>query len=100
MPIVLLKSACTISISASDAANVNTAARERVGEHKALQGNLDPAILGAPWNAVEAEVLDVLRRNNGHPGHIFNLGHGVTPDVDPAVLERVVETVHAYRHEA
>ena len=76
------------------------AARERVGEHKALQGNLDPAILGAPWNAVEAEVLDVLRRNNGHPGHIFNLGHGVTPDVDPAVFERVVETVHAYRHEA
>lgn len=76
------------------------AARERVGAHKALQGNLDPAILGAPWPVVEAEVLDVLRRNNGHPGHIFNLGHGVTPDVDPAVLERVVETVHAYRHEA
>ena len=76
------------------------AARERVGEHKALQGNLDPAILGAPWPAVEAEVLDVLRRNNGHPGHIFNLGHGVTPDVDPEVLERVVETVHNYRHEA
>lgn len=76
------------------------AARERVGEHKALQGNLDPAILGAPWPAVEAEVLDVLHRNNGHPGHIFNLGHGVTPDVDPEVLERVVETVHNYRHEA
>ncbi|MEM7285547.1 MAG: uroporphyrinogen decarboxylase [Actinomycetota bacterium] len=75
------------------------AARERVGDHKALQGNLDPAILGAPWNVVEAEVLDVLRRNDGHPGHIFNLGHGVTPDVDPTVLERVVETVHAYRHE-
>ncbi len=76
------------------------AARERVGDYKALQGNLDPAILGAPWNVVEAEVLDVLRRNDGHPGHIFNLGHGVTPDVDPTVLERVVETVHAYRHEA
>ena len=71
-------------------------ARKRIGEHKALQGNLDPAILGAPWPAVEAEVLDVLRRNGGHPGHIFNLGHGVTPDVDPAVLEKVVETVHAW----
>jgi uroporphyrinogen decarboxylase len=71
-------------------------ARRRIGDHKALQGNLDPGILGAPWPAVEAEVLDVLRRNAGHPGHIFNLGHGVTPDVDPAVLERVVETVHAW----
>jgi uroporphyrinogen decarboxylase len=71
-------------------------ARKRIGEHKALQGNLDPAILGAPWPAVEAEVLDILRRNGGHPGHIFNLGHGVTPDVDPAVLEKVVETVHAW----
>ena len=72
------------------------AARERIGQHKALQGNLDPAILGAPWPAVEAEVLDVLRRNGGHPGHIFNLGHGVTPEVDPTVLERVVETVHGF----
>lgn len=72
------------------------AARARVGPDKALQGNLDPALLGAPWPVVEAEVLDVLRRNQGHPGHIFNLGHGVTPDVDPGVLERVVETVHAF----
>ena len=71
-------------------------ARDRIGSDKALQGNLDPAILGAPWPAVETEVLDVLRRNGGHPGHIFNLGHGVTPDVDPAVLEKVVETVHAH----
>ncbi|MGI9621983.1 MAG: uroporphyrinogen decarboxylase [Acidimicrobiales bacterium] len=73
-------------------------ARQRVGPNRALQGNLDPAILGAPWPVVEAEVLDVLSRNAGHPGHVFNLGHGVTPDVDPAVLERVVETVHAYEH--
>ncbi len=70
-------------------------ARARIGPNKALQGNLDPGVLGAPWPAVEAEVLDVLERNGGHPGHIFNLGHGVTPDVDPGVLERVVETVHA-----
>ncbi len=72
------------------------AARDRVGPGKALQGNLDPAILGAPWPAVEAEVLEVLRQNGGHPGHIFNLGHGVTPDVDPAVLEKVVATVHDF----
>ncbi len=40
-------------------------------------------------------VRDVLARNGGHPGHIFNLGHGVLPETDPAVLERVVELVHA-----
>ena len=71
-------------------------ARDRIGPDKALQGNLDPAILGAPWHVVEAEVLDVLRRNGGHPGHVFNLGHGVTPDVDPEVLEKVVAAVHAH----
>ena len=61
----------------------------------ALQGNLDPAICLAPWPVVEAEVRDILRRNAGHPGHIFNLGHGVTPELDPEVLGRVVELVHA-----
>lgn len=75
------------------------AARKRIGPDKALQGNLDPAILGAPWPAVETEVLDVLRQNDGQPGYIFNLGHGVTPEIDPEVLERVVTTVHAYQHQ-
>lgn len=69
-------------------------ARRRVGEQHALQGNLDPAIVNAPWPVVEAEVLDVLARNGGHPGHVFNLGHGVLPETDPSVLERVVELVH------
>ncbi len=72
-------------------------ARTRVGEGKALQGNLDPAILASPWSAVEEEVLTILRLNDGHPGHIFNLGHGVTPNVNPEVLERVVQLVHQYR---
>ena len=72
-------------------------ARNRVPDRCALQGNLDPAILGAPWEVVAAEVDAVLESNAGHPGHIFNLGHGVTPDVDPEVLERVVERVHAHR---
>lgn len=72
-------------------------ARTRVPERCALQGNLDPAILGAPWEVVADEVDAVLESNAGHPGHIFNLGHGVTPDVDPEVLEKVVERVHAYR---
>ena len=72
-------------------------ARTRVPERCVLQGNLDPAILGAPWDVVAAEVDAVLASNDGHPGHIFNLGHGVTPDVDPEVLEKVVDRVHAYR---
>ena len=70
-----------------------SAARSRVGD-AALQGNLDPAICFAPWPVVEREVRAVLDDNDGHPGHIFNLGHGVLPDTDPTVLERIVELVH------
>ncbi len=69
-------------------------ARKRVPASVALQGNLDPAICYAPWPVVEAEVRDVLARNNAHPGHVFNLGHGVQPEMDPAILERVVDLVH------
>jgi uroporphyrinogen decarboxylase len=69
-------------------------ARHRVGAQRALQGNLDPAICLAPWPAVEEAALDVLRCNAGHPGHVFNLGHGVLPSTDPATLERLVELVH------
>ncbi len=70
-------------------------ARRRVPDGVALQGNLDPAVCAAPWEAVAAAVRDVLRRNAGHPGHVFNLGHGVLPELDPEVLARVVELVHA-----
>ena len=71
-------------------------ARRRVPSDRALQGNLDPAILGAPWEVVAAEVDAVLESNAGHPGHIFNLGHGVLPMTNPEQLERVVELVHSY----
>ena len=69
-------------------------ARSRVPDRVALQGNLDPALAFAPWEVVADATRDVLRRNAGHPGHIFNLGHGVMPETDPSVLERVVELVH------
>jgi len=65
-----------------------------VGE-KAVQGNLDPAVLLGPWERIEAAVRDVLARAGGRPGHIFNLGHGVLPRTDPDVLGRVRELVHA-----
>ena len=64
-----------------------------VGE-RAVQGNLDPAALTAPWDVVEREALDVLSRADGRPGHIFNLGHGVLPETDPTSLTRLVELVH------
>ena len=60
----------------------------------ALQGNLDPALCLAPWPVVEREVRAILDDNAGHPGFVFNLGHGVLPETDPAVLERIVELVH------
>jgi uroporphyrinogen decarboxylase len=69
-------------------------AAERVGAGVPLQGNLDPALLGAPWPVLEHAVLDVLRRGRSAPAHVFNLGHGVPPGTDPAVLTRVVELVH------
>ncbi|MBL8776013.1 MAG: uroporphyrinogen decarboxylase [Acidimicrobiales bacterium] len=68
-------------------------ARERVGG-RALQGNLDPALCLAPWPVVEEATRDVLRRGGGR-GHVFNLGHGVLPETDPTVLEKVVALVHA-----
>jgi len=69
-------------------------AEQRVGPHRALQGNVDPAVLFAPWPAVEREVRRVLAEGRAAPGHVFNLGHGVLPDTDPDVLTRVVELVH------
>jgi uroporphyrinogen decarboxylase len=66
----------------------------RVGPEKALQGNLDPAILFAPPDVVDAAVDSVLDAASELPGHIFNLGHGVLPTTNPEVLQRVVERVH------
>lgn len=70
-------------------------ARRRIGRPITLQGNLDPAVCLGPIPAVEDEVRAILALNDGHPGHIFNLGHGVLPETDPGVLAHVVELVHA-----
>jgi uroporphyrinogen decarboxylase len=66
----------------------------RFGFDAAVQGNLDPAVCLAPWEAVEAKALAVLRRAAGRPGHIFNLGHGVLPATPPETMERLVDLVH------
>ncbi|MEU4193941.1 uroporphyrinogen decarboxylase [Kribbella sp. NPDC026611] len=64
----------------------------RVGP-KPLQGNLDPALLFAGWDAIEPEIDRILAEGKAAPGHIFNLGHGVPPDADPEVLGRIVKYV-------
>jgi uroporphyrinogen decarboxylase len=61
---------------------------------RAIQGNLDPASLLAPWEAVRREALDVLARAGGRDGHVFNLGHGVLPATPVGTLQRVVDLVH------
>jgi uroporphyrinogen decarboxylase len=71
-----------------------------VGEERGVQGNLDPAVLLAPWERIEAESRAILDRAGGRPGHVFNLGHGVPPDTDPAVLGRLTEFVHEATVEA
>ncbi|MDN5794510.1 MAG: uroporphyrinogen decarboxylase [Intrasporangium sp.] len=71
-----------------------TDARERIGPGHAVQGNLDPALLFAPWEVLRAAVVEVVEEGRRAPGHIFNLGHGVLPDVDPDVLTRITDLVH------
>ncbi|CAG7609148.1 uroporphyrinogen decarboxylase [Leucobacter soli] len=69
-------------------------ASRRLGHLFPLQGNLDPAFLGAPPRVLEDHVADVLRRGEQAPAHVLNLGHGVPPTADPDVLSRIVELAH------
>jgi uroporphyrinogen decarboxylase len=67
---------------------------ERVGLDRGVQGNLDPAVCLGPWDAVREKALGVLRRADGRPGHVFNLGHGVLPATPPETMQRLVDLVH------
>jgi uroporphyrinogen decarboxylase len=69
-------------------------ARKRVGDRVALQGNLDPAVLYAAPAVIRERVADVLAQFGAGSGHVFNLGHGITPDVDPEHAGVLVEAVH------
>lgn len=60
-----------------------------------VQGNIDPALLGADWPVLADHVRDVLARGQAAPGHVVNLGHGVPPATDPEVLTRLVDLVHS-----
>ncbi|MCC6295335.1 MAG: uroporphyrinogen decarboxylase [Pseudomonadales bacterium] len=70
-------------------------ARRRVGDRVALQGNLDPAVLRAPEQVVRREVEAVLRAFGAQPGHVFNLGHGISPDIEPSRVGSLVDAVHS-----
>ncbi|HEU4542423.1 MAG TPA: uroporphyrinogen decarboxylase [Jiangellaceae bacterium] len=72
---------------------LDEAARRAPG--KAVQGNLDPALLLADWPVIEREVHRIVDEGRAAPGHVFNLGHGVLPSTDPDMLARVVDAVHA-----
>ena len=75
-------------------------ARHAVEGRVALQGNLDPAALFAPPEVLRAETLRVLASYGDGPGHVFNLGHGITPDVDPDRVAVLVDTVRSHGVEA
>jgi len=71
-------------------------ARRRTGDRIALQGNLDPATLYASPEAIRLEVKRTLDSYGRGPGHIFNLGHGMSPEMDPEHVKVLVDAVHAY----
>lgn len=69
-------------------------ANRRLGGKVPLQGNIDPALLEAPWEVLEAHVREVIEAGSTAPGHVLNLGHGVPPETDPQVLTRLVSLIH------
>jgi len=71
-------------------------AREYVQDRVALQGNLDPATLREAPEVIRGRVADVLASYGRGPGHVFNLGHGITPDIDPGHVTALVEAVHEF----
>jgi uroporphyrinogen decarboxylase len=75
-------------------------ARRRVGARVALQGNLDPAFLAASPDAIRSEARKVLDSFGAHPGHVFNLGHGITPDIEPEHVAVLVDAVHEFSRRA
>ena len=71
-------------------------ARQRIGDRVALQGNMDPAILYASADAIRGEVASILKSFGAGAGHVFNLGHGITPEVNPEHVAVFVEAVHEF----
>jgi len=106
IPVILFSKGCNTQLEAladsgCDALGLDwtitlSEARERVGDRVALQGNLDPSILLAQPNVIREEVRDVLASFGQGEGHVFNLGHGITPDVNPDHLAALIDAVGEY----
>lgn len=75
-----------------------TTARE-MGVTKTLQGNLDPTLLLAPWEKLEAKAKEILDEGTKQPGFIFNLGHGVFPDAKVETLQQLTKFIHSYKRD-
>ena len=71
-------------------------AERRVGSKVALQGNLDPSVLFASTEVIKTEAYKILDQFHGSTGHVFNLGHGITPEVNPEKMKVLVDVVHSY----
>jgi uroporphyrinogen decarboxylase len=103
VPVILFSKGCNTQLEAlaatgCDALGVDwtitlAEARKRVGEQVALQGNLDPAILLADPEVISREVGETLASFGPGTGHVFNLGHGITPDVNPDHLAALIDAV-------
>lgn len=70
--------------------------RKRIGPNIALQGNLDPDILYAPHEKIRTEVKNILKSMHNDPGYVFNLGHGILPDMDFEAVKTLVDTIKEY----
>src|SRR5699024_3587177 len=69
-----------------------------LGVTKDLQGNLDPSILLTDWELIEARTNAIMDQGMNDGNHVFNLGHGVTPDAQPDTLKRLTEFIHSYSY--
>lgn len=104
IPVILFSKGCAhmveeIAAVGADAVGVDWTVdigdiRERIGGRAAVQGNLDPAVLYAPEEVIRREAESVLRSWGSDPGHVFNLGHGIHPQIDPENVAILVDTVH------
>ncbi|MGE4530635.1 MAG: uroporphyrinogen decarboxylase family protein, partial [Acidithiobacillus sp.] len=74
-----------------------SSARQRLGQKTALQGNMDPIALYGSASGVRQEALRVLESHGSGPGHIFNLGHGITPQTPVDNVTVLIDTVHQWR---
>jgi uroporphyrinogen decarboxylase len=67
-----------------------------VGADRGVQGNLDPVVLLADLGTIRKRTEEILKAAGGRPGHIFNLGHGVTPNINPEHVKALVKMVHEF----